>query len=105
MVRERDGGMPGVRALGFRLPDADCAQVSMNLTDLDRTGMQAACLQVRGLARGLGTDVSDVELVGLVARRELERCSHDFLTWSRIDSASTIEARIGHGPRWSPGEP
>jgi len=104
-VRERDGGMPGVRALGFRLPDADCAQVSMNLTDLDRTGMQAACLQVRGLALELGSDVSGVELVGLVARRELERCSDDFLAWSRIDMTSTIEARIGHGPRWWPGDP
>jgi glutamate formiminotransferase len=105
MIRERDGGMPGVRALGFRLPDADRAQVSMNLTDLDRTGMQDACLRVRDLTRGLGSDVSGVELVGLVTRRELERCSDEFLAWSRIDIASTIEARIGHGPRWWPGDP
>ena len=105
MIRERDGGMPGVRALGFRLPNADCAQVSMNLTDLHRTGMQAVCLQVRGLARGLGSDVSGVEGVGLVPRLELERCDDDFLAWSRIDMTSTIEARLGHGPRWWPGDP
>jgi len=60
---------------------------------------------VRGLALQLGSDVSSVELVGLVARRELERCSDDFLAWSRIDMTSTIEARIGHGPRWWPVDP
>jgi len=42
--------------------------------------------------------------VGLVPRRELDRCSDDFLVWSGIDATSTIEARIGHGPRWWPDE-
>jgi glutamate formiminotransferase len=105
MVRERDGGMPGVRALGFSLPGAGRAQVSMNLTDLDRTGVQDACLRVRDLTRQLGSEVAGVELVGLLPRSELDRCSDDFLSWSRIDRASTIEDRIGRGPRWWPGDP
>lgn len=105
MLRERDGGLRGVRALGFFLPDARRAQVSMNLTDLDHTGVQDACLHVRELAQRLGSDVARVELVGLVPRRELDRCSDEFLEWSRIDATSTIEARIGHGPRWWPGDP
>jgi glutamate formiminotransferase len=104
-LRQRDGGLPGVRALGFFLREVRRAQVSMNLTDLDRTGMQDACLTVRAMAQRLGTDVASVELVGLVPRRELDRCSDDFLTWSRIDATSTIEARVGHGPRWWPGDP
>src|SRR5262249_2011012 len=62
-MRERDGGLRGVRALGFYLPDLRRAQVSMNLTDIDRTGMQDACLHVRELAKQIGTDVADVELV------------------------------------------
>jgi glutamate formiminotransferase len=103
-MRERDGGLRGVRALGFYLPDLRRAQVSMNLTDIDRTGMQDACLHVRDLAKQIGTDVADVELVGLVPRRELDRCSDDFLVWSGIDATSTIEARIGHGPRTWPGD-
>ena len=105
MVRERDGGLPGVRALGFSLPGARRAQVSMNLTDLDRTGVQDACVRVRDLANQLGSDVAGVELVGLLPRCELERCSADFLSWSRIDRAATIEDRIGRGPRWWPGDP
>jgi glutamate formiminotransferase len=105
MLRERDGGLRGVRALGFYLPEAARAQVSMNLTDMDRTGVQDACLHVRDLAVELGSDVASIELVGLMPRRELDRCSDDFLTWSRIDAASAIEARIGQGPRWWPGDP
>jgi glutamate formiminotransferase len=77
----------------------------MNLTEIDRTGVQDACLHVRDLAQKLGTDAASVELVGLVPRRELDRCSDDFLCWSRIDASSTIEARVGHGPRWWPGDP
>ena len=106
MMRERDGGLRGVRALGFFLPDAQRAQVSMNLTEIDRTGVQDACLHVRDArAEARAPTSASVELVGLVPRRELDRCSDDFLRWSRIDASSTIEARVGHGPRWWPGDP
>jgi hypothetical protein len=44
-------------------------------------------------------------LVGLIPRREVDRCDDDFLAWSGIDATSTIEARVGKGPRWWPGEP
>jgi glutamate formiminotransferase len=103
-MRERDGGLPGVRALAFFLPEAERAQVSMNLTDLSGTGVQRACGRVRELAQAMGTDVANVELVGLLPRDELDRCDNDFLQWSGIDATSTIEARIGHGPRRLPGD-
>jgi glutamate formiminotransferase len=104
-MRERDGGLRGVRALGFFLGDQNRAQVSMNLTDLDHTGVQDAVLHVRGLAQQNGTDVASVELVGLLPRREVDRCTDDFLQWSGIDATATIEARVGKGPRWWPGDP
>lgn len=104
-MRERSGGLPGVRALGFYLPDARRAQVSMNLTDVERTGVQDAVLHVRALAKRLGTDVASVELVGLLPRRQLDRCTDDFLVWSGLDATATIEARVGNGPRWWPGDP
>jgi hypothetical protein len=45
-----------------------------------------------------------VELVGLLPRRELDRCTDDFLEWSGIDAEDTIEARVGQGPRWLPDD-
>jgi glutamate formiminotransferase len=104
-VRERSGGLRGVRALAFSLPEAQRVQVSMNLFDLDHTGLQDACQHVRTLARRYGTDVANVELVGLIPRRELDRCTEEFLRWSRVDAESTVEARVGNGPRWWPGDP
>jgi glutamate formiminotransferase len=98
-IRESDGGLPAVRALGFMLASEGRPQVSMNLVDLDRTGIEDACLTVRELARREHTDVASVELVGLVPRYELDRCSDEFLAWAGIDADAAIEARIGHGPR------
>ncbi|GIU85536.1 MAG: glutamate formiminotransferase [Acidimicrobiia bacterium] len=101
-MRERDGGLPGVRALGFLLESERRAQVSLNLVDLTRTGLEEACLHVRDLARQEHTEVARVELVGLVPRAELDRCSDEFLAWSGLDAESTVEARIGRPPRRLP---
>jgi glutamate formiminotransferase / 5-formyltetrahydrofolate cyclo-ligase len=93
-VRERDGGLPGVRALGLGLASAGRVQVSMNLVALERTGVQQACDRVRDLARAAGTDVTRVELVGLAPAAELARCDPAFLAWSGIGPDRTIEARL-----------
>ena len=103
-VRESSGGLPSVRALGFMLSTQHRAQVSMNLVDLERTGVEAACVRVRELAREERSDVMEVELVGLLPLREFERCSEGFLSWSGIDSGSTIESRVDSGPRWLPAK-
>jgi glutamate formiminotransferase len=97
-VRERDGGLPGVRALGFALESKGRAQVSMNLTDLAATGLEGACEAVRRAAAERGGEVTAVELVGLLPAAELERCSGDFLAWSGLSADRTIEARLATGP-------
>jgi glutamate formiminotransferase len=94
-VRESDGGLPGVRALGLMLASVGQPQVSMNLVDLDRIGIEDACLTVRELARREHTAVASVEVVGLIPRFELDRCSDEFLQWADIDAEDAIEARIG----------
>ncbi len=93
-VRESDGGLPGVRALAFELDDAGRVQVSMNLVDLEATGLESAVLAVRERAQAEETDVEAVELVGLLPGREMNRCSMEFLRWAGIDVDRTVEARI-----------
>jgi glutamate formiminotransferase len=97
-MRESSGGMRGVRALGFVLASEDRAQVSMNLVDLDATGVEEAVLHVRELAHAERTDIARVELVGLIPARELDRCSEDFLQWSGLDATQTIEFRVAALP-------
>jgi glutamate formiminotransferase len=93
-VRERGGGLPGVRALGFELASRRRAQVSLNLTDLSATGVEDACTDVQRLARDVGANVDRVELVGLLPRAELDRCRDEFRAWAGLTDGQTIEARL-----------
>ena len=65
-VRERDGGLPGVQALGLRLGRTGRAQVSMNLIDIAATPLHAVVAEVGRLAAGHGVEVERGELVGLM---------------------------------------
>lgn len=93
-VRERDGGLAGVRALAFPLASTACTEVSMNLVDLSRTGIEAACTAVDARARAAGHAVVDIELVGLLPAAELDRCTPEFRDRARIGPTETIEARL-----------
>jgi len=93
-VRESDGGLAGVRALGLALESAGRVQVSMNLVDLPVTGLETACTEVRRLAERDDWAVTRVEIVGLMPAAELERCSAEFREWAGLTPELTIEGRI-----------
>jgi glutamate formiminotransferase len=78
MVRERDGGLPFVKALGFELRARGLVQVSMNLTDYERTTMARAFDAVNEAATTLGVEVAGAEIVGLVPRAALDRTAPYF---------------------------
>jgi glutamate formiminotransferase / 5-formyltetrahydrofolate cyclo-ligase len=93
-VRERDGGLRGVRALGFRLPSSGQVQVSMNVTDLSATSVEAACDAVAAGAETAGAAVARVEWVGLVPGEAVERCSPAFRARTGLDRSRSIENRL-----------
>jgi len=64
-VRERDGGLPRVQALGVLLDDLGVAQVSMNLLDTAVTPMWRAWEEVERLAGEAGVVLRESELIGL----------------------------------------
>jgi glutamate formiminotransferase len=64
-VRERDGGLPAVRAMGVPLQERDRVQVSMNLLDWRVTSPAQAYAAVAALAEGHGARVVASEIVGL----------------------------------------
>jgi glutamate formiminotransferase len=92
-VRERDGGLPGVRALGLALPSVARVQVSMNLVDLDATGVEPALVAVRDAVVAAGGRVARVELVGLVPAAALSGASDELREWTGIGPDQTIEGR------------
>lgn len=66
VIRERNGGLPGVRALGVELPTAGLCQVSMNLTDWEATPPHIVFERVADEAGARGVEVAGSELVGLM---------------------------------------
>jgi glutamate formiminotransferase len=93
-IRETDGGLAGVRALGLMLASEDVAQVSLNLVDLPVTGLEEACNAVRGYADRDGFEVTKVEIVGLIPDAEFTRCSAEFRAWAGLTGDLTIESRL-----------
>ena len=91
-VRERDGGLPGVKALGLKVGGR--AQVSMNLTDLERTPLPVALEAVRSVAAEHGVSVESTELVGLVPLEALLQTARHYLRLRDLEREHVLEARL-----------
>jgi glutamate formiminotransferase len=70
-IREKDGGLPGIKAMGFFLDDLHCAQVSMNVCNFQATGLERVYGEIEALAKAHGVGVRESELVGLAPRAAL----------------------------------
>ena len=77
-VRERDGGLPFVKALGFELQSRGLVQVSMNLIDYEQTSIARAFAAVHLEATRLGVEIAGAEIVGLMPRAALDRTAAYF---------------------------
>lgn len=64
-IRERDGGLPGIKALGLSIAARKCAQVSINVCDFRRTGLTDVFRAVEAEAKRLGAAVRSSEIIGL----------------------------------------
>lgn len=70
-IRESSGGLPHVKAIGVELKDRKLAQVSMNLTDFEKTSIRRVFEAVRIEAERNGCAIHSSEIVGLVPRKAL----------------------------------
>ena len=89
-VRERDGGLPGVKALGLEVGGR--AQVSMNLTDLGSTSVAEALDAVRRSAGKRGVRVEETELVGLLPLDAVLEVARHYLDLPALRPGQVIEA-------------
>ena len=70
-IREKDGGLKSVKAMGFELADRNLAQVSMNLTNYTVTSIEKVYVEIERLARAAGVEILESELIGLAPRAAL----------------------------------
>jgi glutamate formiminotransferase/glutamate formiminotransferase/formiminotetrahydrofolate cyclodeaminase len=93
-VRERDGGLPFVKALGFELPSRGLVQVSMNLIDYEKTSIRSAFAAVQGEASRLGVAIAGTEIVGLLPRAALDRTAAYFATLENFRETLVLETLL-----------
>jgi glutamate formiminotransferase len=93
-IRESNGGLPHVKALGIELKARNQAQVSMNLTAFEVTPMHQVFEQVRLEAKKHGVEIASSQLVGLVPRRALEAAAAHYLEIEDFESDDVLENRL-----------
>jgi glutamate formiminotransferase / 5-formyltetrahydrofolate cyclo-ligase len=93
-VRERDGGFPGVRALGLELPRAGRVQVSMNVEDWESSALHQIVERVDQEARARGAEVAGAELVGLMPAGAAVAAAGAVLRIDGFDASRVLELRL-----------
>jgi glutamate formiminotransferase/glutamate formiminotransferase/formiminotetrahydrofolate cyclodeaminase len=93
-VRERDGGFPGVRALGLDLPSTGLVQVSMNVTDWEASALHEIVGRIVAEAEARGADVVGSELVGLMPAGAAVEAAGAVLRIDGFDSSRVLELRL-----------
>ncbi len=93
-VREKNGGLAGVRALGLFLSSRKRAQVSCNLVEGAPTTPAALFEKVRDLAAAQGVKVARSELVGLMPREVAYRSLREALALEAFSEKKVLEDNL-----------
>jgi glutamate formiminotransferase/formiminotetrahydrofolate cyclodeaminase len=75
----KPGMLQAVRGIGWYIPEYGCAQVSMNLVDLDVTPLHVAFDACDESARSRGMRVTGSELVGLIPKQSILDAGRHYL--------------------------
>jgi glutamate formiminotransferase len=94
VVRERDGGFPGVRALGLDLPSAGQSQVSMNVEDWEASALHEIVEAIEREAAARGVQVAGAELVGLMPAGAAAAAAGAILRIDGFDASRLLELRL-----------
>jgi glutamate formiminotransferase len=93
-VRERDGGFPGVRALGLELPGSGRVQVSMNVEDWEAAALHEIVARIETEAASRGAEIARSELVGLMPAGAAAAAAGAMLRIDGFDASRLIETRL-----------
>jgi glutamate formiminotransferase len=99
-IRFSSGGFRYVKAMGVTLADRGVVQVSINLTNYEKTPMLRVFEAVKREAERYGVSVLESEIVGLVPSAALVDVAQSVLQLSQFRNDQILEARL----RAEPGE-
>ncbi|MBI2251742.1 MAG: glutamate formimidoyltransferase [Armatimonadetes bacterium] len=93
-IREKDGGLPGIKALGIILKGKNLVQVSINLVDYEKTSLIKVFKTVEREAHNLGVEVLESELIGLVPLSALSEIIKHSLKFQDFNISQIIESHL-----------
>jgi glutamate formiminotransferase len=92
VIREKNGGLSGVKALGF---DVDgLAQVSMNLVDYEKTNFDEAYRAIEEEAEKLGVRIKSSEIYGMIPLESLVAAVKSTFKADTFKSDQVLEKRL-----------
>ncbi len=94
-LREKNGGLPGVKAIGWYMEGYDCAQVSFNLVDFHKSNLQDVFEACKKEAAAQDVKITGSELIGLVPQEALLQAGK-FYAPNTTDEKTLITAAVKH---------
>lgn len=94
-LREKNGGLPGVKAIGWYMSSYQCSQVSCNLTDFHKSNLHNVFEACKKEAQALGVQVIGSELIGLVPQEALLAAGKFYMP-NMIDEHTLLTAAVQH---------
>jgi len=93
-IRQSSGGFRFVKAAGFELKDRGIVQVSMNLTNYEKTPIFRVFETVKREAERYGVSILESEIVGLVPAAALNATAEYYLQIGGFKSDQVLENKL-----------
>jgi glutamate formiminotransferase len=93
-IRQSSGGLRYVKAMGVMVEDRNLAQVSINLTNYEKTPMFRVFELVKREAERYGVTILESEIVGLVPSAALVRSAEFYLQLERFSENQILENKL-----------
>lgn len=93
-IREKDGGLPGIRALGVLLHSKGIVQVTVNVTHYKKTSLKALMDRVKKEAASRGVPILHSEIIGLVPKDATYPGMKEDLLLDDFDEGKIIETYL-----------
>jgi glutamate formiminotransferase len=93
-IRHSSGGFRYVKAAGFKLEDRGIVQVSMNLTNYEKTPIFRVFETVKREAERYGVSILESEIVGLVPAAALHAAAEFYLQIGAFKADQILENKL-----------
>jgi glutamate formiminotransferase len=98
-IRHSSGGLRFVKAMGVMLEDRNLAQVSMNLTNYEKTPVFRVFEMVKREAARYGVGILESEVVGLIPSAALTRSAEFYLQLEGFTDGQILERKLTEAAR------